>query len=121
MKSNKVSMDGNLNESSVLADGESLNYNWKETSSTVEVFYPLPDGIAANSITISFTSKTCNITLKNKSTEPLLNLELKGYILTDDSTWTCSNGLVEITMEKRDNTSWGQLESKVNNNQKIAL
>jgi hypothetical protein len=66
MKSNKVSMDGNLNESSVLADGESLNYNWKETSSTVEVFYPLPDGIAANSITISFTSKTCNITFTNR-------------------------------------------------------
>lgn len=122
ISANKVSMDApSSDESSFYNYGENSNYKWKEASSTVEVLYQLPAGIAANNITIKFTSKTCLVKLKSSSTDeaPLLNLDLTGYILTDDSTWTCSNGLVEITMEKRDSCTWGQLESKLS--QKIAL
>lgn len=114
---NKVSMDvQNNDESSILTNGA----NWKETSTTVEVTYQLPEGVAANNITIKFTSKSCLVKLKTAGPNeaPLLNLNLTGYILTDDSTWTCSNGSIEISMEKRDSSTWGQLESTVN---KIAL
>jgi hypothetical protein len=116
MAANKVSMDVQTpDENSILTKGT----NWKETSTTIEVTYQLPDFISANNITIKFTSKTCVMKLKNASQDeaPLLNLELAGLILTDDSTWTCSHGLVEITMEKRESATWGQLEST----KKIAL
>jgi len=120
ISANKVSMDApSSDESSFYNYGENSNYKWKEASSTVEVLYQLPSGVAANNITIKFTSKTCLVKLKSSDEAPLLNLDLTGYILTDDSTWTCSNGLVEITMEKRDSITWGQLESK--QSQKIAL
>lgn len=122
ISSNKVAMQSNTSDDSVVNEGEDklMNYSWSESTSSVEVKWLMPASVkSVKELSIAVSSRSIKVTMKGgASTTLLLLAPLKGAIVLDDSTWIVSddktgNKYVEFSLCKsNDSVVWSTLLEK---------
>lgn len=91
------------------ADG-SKGYSWRQTDEDVEFSLDLPEGMTAKRLEVQILPKMVKVMAKDSGA---LMKELKVFapIRPDDSTWTVSSGLLQISLEKVSAGKWPMPES----------
>ncbi|TGZ85338.1 CS-domain-containing protein [Ascodesmis nigricans] len=81
-----------------------LPYSWKQTLSDVDVSIPVPAGTRGRDLSVSIERTTISVGLKGK--EPIISGSLPHPIVPDDSTWSLSDNVVELHIEKQNQQEW---------------
>lgn len=83
----------------------SLPYQWSQTLETVSITTKLPTGTRARDLSVSIKRTALQVRLK-KETVSLIDDELFAPIKEEDSTWSTSDGQLDIHLEKISNDRW---------------
>ena len=76
-------------------------YSWTQTPEDVTVTIDLGDkSVHGRDIEVVFKPKHLRVALRSKPDEPFVDGELTKTISVDDSTWTLSDGVIEVTLAK---------------------
>jgi len=110
IKTNRVVMPGDIDDTPKTNEIVDKGIKWTESNENIEVIYQLSDNLTTKDIKIQFHSKSVIISLKSNPKEVLLNIDLYKSIQVDDCTWTGSKRDIEISLEKSNPGTWGQLE-----------
>ncbi|MCO5596132.1 hypothetical protein L7F22_050192 [Adiantum nelumboides] len=83
---------------------DSLPYRWSQTLENVTLTMPLPDKIRARDLDVGLKRTTFKVAIKKGAI--LLDDELFNSIKEDDSTWSVSDGILDVHLEKAQKDQW---------------
>ncbi|PWN32882.1 6PF2K-domain-containing protein [Meira miltonrushii] len=83
---------------------DSLPYRWAQTLESVTLTMPLPDKIRARDLDVVLKRSTFKVAIKKGAI--LLDDELFNLIKEDDSTWSVSDGILDVHLEKAQKDQW---------------
>ena len=78
-------------------------YAWTQTEEEVEIRVPVPAGTKAKGCKVKFDMASMSVSVAG---EALLDGKLGGPVDVDESTWTISDGMLELTLAKLDNNKY---------------
>lgn len=115
----RVEMRGGGDEGGKGGKDDTRGIVWSETMDSCEIQYTFPDGAQYSSkqIVVKFANKAVTVALKPgvavEQSRELLSLKLAGSLSVDDCTWTVSNGVLDLHLEKSETSQqiWGTLEA----------
>lgn len=73
-------------------------YKWRQSQSHVEVFVPLPEGLPVRRCAVQLSTTSISISVNDT---PVLSGRLYRAIKAEESTWYVQDGVLEVTMLKR--------------------
>lgn len=73
-------------------------YKWRQSQSHVEVFVPLPEGLTARRCSVQLSTSAISISVNDTR---VLSGRLYRPIKAEESTWFVQDGVLEVTMLKR--------------------
>lgn len=73
-------------------------YKWRQNQSHVEVFVPLPEGLPARRCAVQLSTTSISISVNDTR---VLSGQLYRPIKAEESTWYVQDGVLEVTMLKR--------------------
>merc|ERR1712113_675858 len=88
--------------------GETDDYTWRQTEEEVEITFKT-EGLQKGdkkSVTVNFSRKRLNVVAKGKV---LFDAELAMPTQPDESIWTLSDSVLQITLAKAESESWSKL------------
>merc|ERR1719498_1516840 len=90
------------------ASGDTETYAWKQVGDDIEITFKRTDLSKADkaSVKVNFARQHLKAVVKG---DVLIDAELAGQIVPDDSTWTLSDGVLQLTMEKANSGPWPKL------------
>lgn len=86
------------------AEQATLPYKWTQTLEEVDVTVSLPPGTRGRDLIVDIKLTSLKVALKGK--EPLFEGTLYKPIHLDDSTWSISDSLLEIHLDKSNKKEW---------------
>eukprot|EP00041_Stephanoeca_diplocostata_P031757 m.997616 g.997616 ORF g.997616 m.997616 type:complete len:372 (+) comp24022_c1_seq24:70-1185(+) len=88
--------------------GDGAGYTWEQDPSDLEIKVPVPVGIKGKDITVKFAPASVKIAVKGAPID--LDLQLLSKVATDGCTWSLSDGVLCVSMEKAtDGETWSAL------------
>lgn len=79
--------------------GEGEGYVWSQTKDDVEISVPLPDGVRGKQCKVTFGPRRLHVAVPGLDA-PMAFDPLYAKVRADDCTWTVSDGMLVVTMEK---------------------
>lgn len=89
-----------------LAQQATLPYKWSQALDTVTLSLPLPEGVRARDLAVTIKRNALKVACKAGGGDTLLDDVLFDTIKEEDSTWSVSEGTLEITLEKTSQDRW---------------
>jgi hypothetical protein len=73
-------------------------YKWRQSQSHVEIYVPLPEGLASRKVVVLLSTARITIEFDER---PILKGSLYREIKAEESTWYIQDGVLEVVMLKR--------------------
>lgn len=94
----------------------SKKYEWSQDEETIDISYPLPSAIVNSTINVSILPTQVKVIERadnsdSKKEKIILELNLFAPIRVSNSTWSRSDSIIDIVLEKSQELEWASLEN----------